>query len=343
MSHSITEEPSDELWKAFLSTFPGGNFEQSCEYGEITKNAFPNSKALRLGITHDGEMAGIIQGTYSKYLGFGMTLLVERGPIINAERGEKARIAKSLLEAMEDVGKKRRIIQAQILLPETFQLQQVFQELGYSNKGEINEYFVNVRKSAEELWRSISHNKRRNIKKAMKEGVEVIRSHDVDDLLTFYSMLEDTQRRRGFSTYPLSWFEAAWTIREPEELARVFLARLEGETISGIFVVTHGKNVYALAAASLEKGWRVRPNDLMHWKAMEWACETGFSKYYMGRVKQPPPNQESRGWGVWRWKREWMGDLEKMIIMEKTFLGRYKLVLKAKGLAERCLAWFKKS
>jgi len=333
--YSIVEDSSAELWKSFLSMFPDGNFEQCFEYGEIAKMAFPKTRLARLAITCNGEPVGIVQGTYSSYLGFGMNLGVMRGPVVNAENKERLQLVEGLLEALEDYGKKNRVIQVHILVPEAWQLHSVFDKLGYTSAGKLNEYVVNLEKGVNEIWRNIAHNKRRNIKKAMKEGVEVVQSHNHGDLLTFYSMLEAAEKRAGFLSYPLSWFEAVWKIYKPEELSKVFLARWKGKSVSGVFVVIHGKTVYALAAGSFSEGWKVRSNDIMHWNVMEWACQTGYSKYQMGLVSEPPPTEGTSAWGIWRWKREWKGNLERVQIFDKSFLPRYKLILKAKKLIER--------
>jgi len=331
---SIIEDPSAELWNSFLSMFSDGNFEQCFEYGEIARMAFPRTKVARLAVSCDGEFAGVVQGTYSSYFGFGMTLGVMRGPVVNMEKKENSRLIEGLLKALEDYGKRKRIIRARVSVPEKWQLDEVFCKLGYAPAGKLNEYVVNLEEGVDGLWRSVAHNKRRNIKKAMKEGVEVVQSRNHDDLLAFYSMLEASERRGGFSSYPLSWFEAVWKIYRPE-LSKVFLARWKGKGVSGVFVVIHGRTVYALAAGSFSEGWKVRPNDIMHWKIMEWACRNGYSRYHMGLVSEPPPTEGSSAWGIWRWKREWNGNLGRIQIFDRLLLPRYKLVLKAKELVER--------
>jgi len=331
---SIVEDPSAELWKSFLSMFPDGNFGQCFEYGEIAKMAFPSTRAVRLAITHNGELVGMIQGTYSTYFGFGMELGVMCGPVVNMKNRESLQLIENLLKALEDYGKRRRIIYARMLVPEAWQLHEVFNKLGYAPAGKLNEYVVNLEGSVNEVWNSLAHNKRRNIKKGLKEGVEVVQSRDHEDLLTFYSMLKAAEERGGFSSYPLSWLDAVWKIYKPE-LSKVFLARWNGKDVSGVFTVIHGKTVYALAAGSFSEGWKVRPNDVMHWKVMEWACQNGYSKYQMGLVSEPPPSEGSSAWGVWRWKREWKGNLERIQIFDKLLLPRYKLILKAKKFVER--------
>lgn len=329
----VVKNPPAQLWNSFVEKFPEGNFEQCFEYGEIAKLAFPKSKAARLTITYNGEPVGIIQGNYSSYFGFGMTLGIMRGPLVKIENEEALQIVENLLKALGDYAKKNRIIQAQVLVPETWQIQKVFHALGYTATHKLNEYVVNLEKGTEELWRNISHNKRRNIKKATDKGVEVVQSHNHEDLLSFYTMLEAAKKRGGFSSYPLSWFEAVWKIYKPE-LSNVFLARWKGKDVSGVFTATHGNTVYALAAGSFSEGWEVRPNDKMHWEIMRWASQKGYSRYHMGLVSEPPPAEGSGAWGIWRWKREWNGSLEKIQTFEKLFLSRYKLVLKAKRAVE---------
>jgi lipid II:glycine glycyltransferase (peptidoglycan interpeptide bridge formation enzyme) len=335
--YDVVENPSAELWNSFLKkNFPEGDFGQCFEYGEIMKMTYPRTKVLRLSITYNGEPIGISQGTYSSYFGFGMTLGVIRGPILRAEARQNPQVVENLLKEIEDYSKRERIIQTRILVPDSWQLQEVFHKMDYASAKIENEYIVNLEEEVQKLWSRIDHNKRRNIKKAVKEGVEIVQSHSHEDLETFISMHEATAKRKGFPTYPRSWFKAIWKIYKPE-LSKVFLAYWKGKPVSGVHILIQGKTVYALSAGSLAQGWEVRPNDIMHWKAMEWACQNGYSKYDMGIVSEPPPNEESDDWGVWRWKREWKGNLERTQAFDKTFLPRYKLILRAKRLAERVL------
>jgi lipid II:glycine glycyltransferase (peptidoglycan interpeptide bridge formation enzyme) len=293
--------------------------------------AYPRTRVARLSITHNGEPIGIVQGTYSSYFGFGITLRVMRGPLVAGGTKENRQLVSSLLKGLEEYCKKKRIIHARILVPDSWQLQEVFHKLDYNSVDRTNEYVVNLEEGIEKLWKSIDHNKRRNIRRAMKEGVEIVQSHDQKDLETFYSMVEASVERRGFSPYPRSWFEAIWKTHKPE-LSKVFLAYWKGKSVSGVFIVVRGKTVYALGAGSLAEGWEVRPNDIMHWKVMEWAYQNGYSRYHMGLVDEPLPTEESSAWGIWRWKKEWKGSLEGIQAFDKIFLPKYKLILQAQKL-----------
>jgi lipid II:glycine glycyltransferase (peptidoglycan interpeptide bridge formation enzyme) len=327
--YSVVENPSAELWNSLL-IFHEGNFFQSYEYGEISKMASPKTRVARLCVTQNGKPFGIVQGTYATYFGFGTTLQVICGPIVNEETRGNFQLVGSFLKELEDYCKKKRIIQADIWVPDSSQLHQVFLKMGYASVGKINDYVVNLEKGVQKLWESIDHNKRRNIKKAEREGVEIVQSHNHKDLETFCLLHEASAKRDGFTAVPRSWFEASWKIYTPE-LSSLFLAYWKGKCVSGIYIVTHGRTVYALRAGSLAEGLKARPNELMHWKAMKWACENNYSKYNMGMVDEPLPTKESSKWGIWRWKREWNGSLERIEIFDKIILPKYKPIIQARN------------
>ena len=84
----------------------------------------------------------------------------------------------------------------------------------------------------------------------------------------------------------------------------------------------------------VKEGWYARPNDLLHWKIMEMACERKMSRYYMGMIGKPIPTKTSKVWGLWRWKREWNGDLETIHFLKKFYIPKYRFILKAKEVME---------
>jgi len=329
------------LWDSFLERFPEGNFEQCFEYGEVSRRAFLRSHVVRLAAVRGGEVLGLVQGTYSRYFGFGISLGVMRGPVVDLNAEGSVEVVGRLLRALDEAARERRIIEGRVLVPESWGFDRVFRSFGYSLVGGLNEYVVDLEGGVERVWRSVSHNKRRNIRRGMREGVEVFESREREDLLKFYSMLRAAERRGGFSSYPLSWFEAVWSVYRPE-LSRVFLARWRGREVSGVFTVVHGGTVYALAAGSFSEWWRVRPNDIMHWRVMEWACRNGYSRYYMGLVSDPPPREGSKAWGVWRWKREWRGRLLRFRVFRKVFRPRFMFMVGAKNLVQRFYLGFRR-
>jgi len=329
--YRIVENPSYDLWSSVLNSSSNGNFEQTFEYGEILKIVYPQTRVVRLLAMDNGNPLGIIQGTYSKKLGFGRCVMVGgvhgNAPMTVLKGDEGASVTKDLLIELENYGVRNRIIEACLHWPSVWGMLNVFQDLGYESTAEFNVFTVDLRKSVDELWSSIVSNKRKNVRKAIKGGVEVVEGHSREDLFSFYKMLVCSGERAGFSPSPLKEFEAIWELYRPKELAKIFLAKWSGQDVAGVFIVIHGNTVYALASGSLNEAWSARPNDLLHWKAMEWACERGFSHYNMGLVPQPIPTEGSYMWGLWRWKREWNGTLEKVNVFSKVYLPKVKRLI----------------
>jgi len=333
--YQLVEDPTIELWNSFLDEFSEGNFEQSIEYGEIWKRTFSRSRVFRLALADgrdDKKYLGVMQGTYWSYFGFGMGARV-RGPLVIGEKEDDTHFFECLLQEMEDYGRKNRIVSIEVWVPENKGMDKVLDFLGYTDVRNFNSYVIRLENGFDDLWKNIAHNKRRNIRKAMKEKVDIYQSQEYEDLKTFYSMLEAAKERSEFSALPFSWYNACWDIY-PHELSRMFLARWRDKVVSGVFTIAHGDTIYSMGAGSYIEGWKARPNDIMHWKVMEWACENGYKKYDMGLVSEPPPNEGSRDWGIWRWKREWRGSLEKIGVYEKVLLPRYKYILKIKDMAK---------
>lgn len=331
-NEKMIEKPNIELWNSFLSKLSEGNFEQSYEYGEISKEAFSRTEVIRLAIKNEAESDNydaVFQGTYSRYMGLGMSLEAMRGPLMQRGSENSLFFIERFIKEIEDCCKKNRIIRIRIWVPDIWGINKIFDRLNYVEVNKLNSYIIDFSNGIEKLWKSIAHNKRRNIRKAGKKGVEIYQSHDYEDFMIFYSMLEEAKKRGDFSIYPFSWYDACWKLY-PRDLLRIFLAGWRDKLVSSVFTVSHGDTVYALGAGSLKEGWKARPNDIMHWKVMEWASQNGYNKYHMGLIPEPTP----RARGIWRWKREWKGDLGKISVFEKILLPRCKFVLKFKELAE---------
>ncbi len=141
------------------------------------------------------------------------------------------------------------------------------------------------------------------------------------DLVSFYEMLQLTSEREGFQIRPFNYYDEILKVFGKIGKAKIFTAYLRNQPVAGLFVVTMGNTMHALSAGSRPEAWRARPNDILHWKAIELACKDGLSCYNLGAVPDPPEG------GLWKWKSEWMGQLEKMPICHRVYMPKLKLVI----------------
>jgi hypothetical protein len=321
--YSILENPKRDIWDSFLAINSLGNLWQTIDYGESIEKLFPHTRAARLIATRDGVTEGIAQGIFSKFFGFGTVMTIQEGPLLSMMSKDKPGVLKSIIPALEKLGVKNRIFRIKILWPCKWGYVDLFRDMGYEHIGTNITYTVDLGKGADDLWRRIYGNKRRNIKKAFDRGVEFIETSRFEDIEEFYGLFLDLARRHNFVPTSLAEFQTIWKSRSQKDSSRLFFARWKGHNVSSVFATIHARTIYALGFGYLGTDLEVRPNDFLHWKIMEWGCKRGFLRYYMGDVR--PDAKGSHDTGIWRWKKEWNGDLDPVYIFRKS-ISKYGLI-----------------
>ncbi len=125
----------------------------------------------------------------------------------------------------------------------------------------------------------------RNIARAQREGVVVRHGIGDRDLDAFYQLHTRTRRRQGVPVQPRRFFELLWSGLVESGLAYVLLADGGGrEAIAGaLFLRSGATSVYKFGASDVDS-WRLRPNHLIFWTAIQHACECGDRRLDFGRT-----------------------------------------------------------
>jgi hypothetical protein len=139
---------------------------------------------------------------------------------------------------------------------------------------------LDLSRGPDALFRKFSENKRTNIKKAIKFGVTVEPATSQDEIAAYYAIYVDWSRRKGLAILTEDEFNQTFALTGNRLL---FLARHQRKIIAGLVIryFAHGVMEYA-ANSSLENLLHLRPNDLLHWRAIEWGCREGIGKYSLG-------------------------------------------------------------
>ena len=139
---------------------------------------------------------------------------------------------------------------------------------------------LDLSRGPDALLRKFSENKRRNIKRAIKCGVSVEPANDRAKVSDYYSICVEWSRRKGLSIAGEDEFQQTMALKNNRLL---LLARHEGKIVAGIVIrfSPHGVMEYA-ANSSLHNALHLRPNDLLHWRAIEWGCREGMTHYSLG-------------------------------------------------------------
>jgi hypothetical protein len=130
------------------------------------------------------------------------------------------------------------------------------------------------------LFRRFSANKRINIKKAIKYGVSVGPAKNGDEISAYYRICVEWCSRKNLPIQSEEEFQENFTLTGNRLL---LLARYEGKIIAGVVIRFFPGGVMEYAAnSSLQSALRLRPNDLLHWRAIEWGHREGLTKYSLG-------------------------------------------------------------
>jgi CelD/BcsL family acetyltransferase involved in cellulose biosynthesis len=128
----------------------------------------------------------------------------------------------------------------------------------------------------------------RNVRRAEREGVVVRRAESAADLTrSFYELQLQTRRRLGMPMQPRRFFEALWShLLEPEH-GFLLLAYAGSEPVAGAVFLAGSSTLTYKYGASDAAFWRLRPNHLLFWTAIQTACEQGYAWLDFGRTDLP--------------------------------------------------------
>ena len=172
--------------------------------------------------------------------------------------------------------------------------------------------------SEEELMLTFKSDYRNRIRQASRKGVEV-KICGKEALPDFVEIMKETGERDGFSTRPLSYFEAM--LDGMGEYCRLYMAYYEGKPIAGTIAINFGHTCKYQYGASSNSYRNTYPNYLLQWRMIQWGLETGADVYDFGGISGDIENEDNPHYGLYRFKRGFNGYMRE-------FVGEYDLVLK---------------
>ncbi|MEU0965210.1 peptidoglycan bridge formation glycyltransferase FemA/FemB family protein [Streptomyces sp. NPDC005917] len=135
-------------------------------------------------------------------------------------------------------------------------------------------------RALDDIQRGLNQQWRRNVKKAEKAGVKVVRG-GYEDLPAFYTLYAETAERDRFIARPLSYFQRMWTALTSEhpDRMRLYLAHHEGDVLAAATMLTVGEHIWYSYGASTSRRREVQPNNAIQWRMMCDAHELGAAVY----------------------------------------------------------------
>lgn len=178
---------------------------------------------------------------------------------------------------------------------------------GLTRTGEAAWHGLSVEGSLEDITAGFAPVTRRNIRTAERNDVKVVTSTDVSAVRTFHDLHVRLRKQKyGLLAQPVEFFERIWEEFTTHDGIVTLLAYVEGEVVAGALYLVWGDVLYYKFGASVRDHLPLRPNDAIHWTAIQWASERNLRSLDWGLSDLDQP-------GLVRYKRKW-GSTERRIV-----------------------------
>lgn len=159
-----------------------------------------------------------------------------------------------------------------------------FENLGFQTEvssGTNLIIMLDLSHGAEEIFKAFSQTRRNEIRKAIKQNLVQIKELETEsELAELYQIHVDWNRRKGNQPDTFDEMKLAF---EQKDHRKIFIAKHEEKVIAGSYYrFCKGGIVEYAANNSLVEFQKLRPNDLIGWHSIQWACREGFPYYSMG-------------------------------------------------------------
>ena len=265
-------------WENFILHHSNGNFFQSPAYYSFYKSLPAYEPILLISTDESGIINGSLLAVIQKEKGYLKGKLSSRciiygGPIIS---GENKEVTNSLLqELIKQVSGKAIYIEFRNLF-NLSNYKEVFVQNGFEYKEHYN-FKVEIT-SVEENFNKLNQSRRRQIRKSIKAGAEIIEANDINEVKEFYVLLKNLYSEKVKK--PLHAFMFFEQFFRTPDLGKIFLLKKAGKIIDGIMCPIYGKTIYAWYTCGIDKeGNDIYPSVLVNWAPIEYAAKNGL-KYF---------------------------------------------------------------
>ncbi|NIO20785.1 MAG: peptidoglycan bridge formation glycyltransferase FemA/FemB family protein [Candidatus Aenigmarchaeota archaeon] len=157
---------------------------------------------------------------------------------------------------------------------------------------------MNLSKSEKEIFSKFRKGTKSSIKKAVKEGVNVIVTSSLEGIKEFYKLNIITRKKHGMPPQPYIFFENIYKNIIEQDLGIIVLSTKAEKVIAGAVFFYFGDEAFYKYSASDPSSVHLSPNNVVMWEAIKWFNNRGFTSLCFGR-------SESSNLGLIRFKSGW--------------------------------------
>ena len=313
----IKQISNKSQWENFVHQNKKSTFLQSWNWGEFNKNT--GEKIWRLGVFDSGELLAVML-VIRVNARRGSFLFVPQGPIIRVFgiQYSVSSILNELFVFLKDLGIKERVgfIRVSPILENTSENLKMFKQAGFKNAPihmmhpELT-WILDITKSEDEILKGMRKTHRNLIRRAVKDGVEIIKSTEEKYLKAFYDIHTETVKRHKFVPFAYEYIKNEIEAFKEDDQIEIFSAIYDGKIISSAIVVYYGNQTFYHHGASSSEYMKIPSSYLNLFEAIKEAKIRGKDIFnFYGIIENKPKHPWS---GLSKFKKGFGGYQKKLL------------------------------
>jgi peptidoglycan pentaglycine glycine transferase (the first glycine) len=303
-------------WQELLEASASGDFLHDWEWAEVAR--FDGQPQHRFVLEEDGRLTALVAAQVRSLGGGRAFWYVPHGPVMDYAAPDALPRLRSVVAGLKAAGRDARAVtvrleprlekgsrEARLFGGAGVRAVPGYLQVGHTRLVELTD--------DETLLASFSQTTRNGIRRADREGVQVVFSQDAADsgaVDRLFELSEITRQRAGFPFRPRERLELTWRQLASAGRAAMAEARFEGQSLAAAMLVIEGwRSFYYVAGSRREQagGRKLFPTHALQWALMRHARDRGARVHDLWGVAPPDAGPEHPWHGVGTFKRGFGG------------------------------------
>ena len=286
------------------------SFFQSFNWGRFQEKI--GNQILRIRFTDKERIVGqalgvIINAKRGKYL------YVRNGPAMFWDNYEQA---SEILSLLKNLAREKGLwfIRISPLLELDSPKARILESFDFSvshmhDVDALDTWILSLEQTEEEILQGMRKSTRYEIRKAERNGVEIIKTRDSAYIDAFYEIYKNTIERQNWTGYSKIFLKKQFEIFSEDGSALLYLSKYKEKFISGSIFIYYGDSSYYHYSGSLTEFKKIPSTSLIHWENIKEAKSRGLKKYNFWGIS--PDDKPNHPWYGLTFFKKGFGGYEK--------------------------------
>ncbi len=321
----ICNDIDENEWNSVVYNSKHGTIFHIIDWIDLLEKEY--GKKILIGAWLDGELVGVFPSIlssrdfytkhiFSKHMR-SFRLGYDHGAPVSIV--DNHQIIMEMISRFEEIAKKEAD-KATIVTPFNWNYVSELEGLDFE-KRVASTFLVDLKKSREKLWNNLERNVRRNVRNAIKRGLTIRFAKNRSEMERYYEIRLETANRQGLDPNFRSktFYYNIWDRLCRNGLAKILLVEFNNEIISGAVILLFKNKLIGFCSVTISKYRTYPPHSILNWHIIEWGNNNGFESFDLGGGLHDE--------NLYKFKRNWGGDLTDYYIFTKTYPSvKYKLL-----------------